>query len=111
MAARTTQTTAPQTAAQQAEAGNGAAASWSPSRYGAGDQAGALNEITPSKVLEAVRLVGQGRVFDLAHVLHESIPAFPGRTFRQYLTTNSQISGGVLIPGLKALEQRFGPAA
>ena len=84
----TTQTTAPQTATQQAEAGNGAAASWFPSRYGAGDQAGALNEITPSKICEAVRLVGQGRVYDLAHVLHESIPAFPGRTFRQYLTTN-----------------------
>ena len=84
----TTQTTAPQTATQQAEAGNGAAASWFPSRYGAGDQAGALNEITPSKICEAVGLVGQGRVYDLAHVLHESIPAFLGRTFRQYLTTN-----------------------
>jgi kynurenine formamidase len=83
-----TQTTARPAATSQAEAGNGAAASWFPSRYGAGDQAGALNEITPSKVLEAVRLVGQGRVHDLAHVLHENIPAFPGRTFRQYLTTN-----------------------
>ena len=67
MATRTA-TTAPQTATQQAEAGNGAAASWFPSRYGAGDQAGALNEITPSKVCEAVRLVGQGRVYDLAQV-------------------------------------------
>ena len=61
---------------------------WWPSKYGADDQAGALNEITPAKVLEAVRLVHQGRVFDLAHVLHQDIPAFPGRTFRQYLTTN-----------------------
>src|SRR5262252_11180361 len=61
---------------------------WWPSRYGAEDQAGALNEITPGKVLEAVRLVRQGRVYDLAHVLHQDIPAFPGRTFRQYLTTN-----------------------
>ena len=30
----------------------------------------------------------RGVVFDLAHVLHADIPAFPGRTFRQYLTTN-----------------------
>jgi len=68
---------------------NGEARSgWWPSRYGAEDQAGALNEITPGKVLEAVRLVRQGRVYDLAHVLHQDIPAFPGRTFRQYLTTN-----------------------
>jgi len=61
---------------------------WWPSRYGADDEAGALNEITPDKVVEAVRLVRRGRVYDLAHVLHEAIPAFPGRTFRQYLTTN-----------------------
>jgi choline dehydrogenase-like flavoprotein len=65
-----------------------AMAGWWPSRYGAGDEAGALNEITPGKVLDAIRLVRQGRVYDLAHVLHQDIPAFPGRTFRQYLTTN-----------------------
>jgi hypothetical protein len=63
-------------------------ASWWPSRYGADDQAGALNEITPGKVLEAIGLVRRGVVYDLAHVLHQDIPAFPGRTFRQYLTTN-----------------------
>lgn len=67
---------------------SGETAGWWPSRYGPDDEAGALNEITPAKVLEAVRLVRQGRVYDLAHVLHEDIPAFPGRTFRQYLTTN-----------------------
>jgi kynurenine formamidase len=61
---------------------------WWPSKYGAGDEAGALNEITPAKVLSAVGLVRRGVVFDLAHVLHAGIPAFPGRTFRQYLTTN-----------------------
>src|SRR6201987_4735266 len=61
---------------------------WWPSRYGADDEAGALNEITPGKVLEAIGLVRRGLVYDLAHVLHQDIPAFPGRTFRQYLTTN-----------------------
>ena len=54
---------------------------WWPSKYGPDDQAGALNEITPGKVLEAVRLVRRGRAYDLAHVLHQDIPAFPGRTF------------------------------
>ena len=42
-------------------------------------QAGALNEITPGKVLEAIGLVRQGLVHDLAHALHHDIPAFPGR--------------------------------
>jgi kynurenine formamidase len=64
------------------------AESWWPSRYGPDDEAGALNEITPAKVLEAVALVRRGAVRDLSHVLHADIPAFPGRTFRQYLTTN-----------------------
>ena len=63
-------------------------AGWWPSRYGAEDEAGALNEITPDKVLGATGLVRQGLVYDLAHVLHQDIPAFPGRAFRQYLTTN-----------------------
>jgi kynurenine formamidase len=62
---------------------------WWPSRYGADDQAGALNEIGPQQVLDAVRLVRQGRVYDLAHELHADVPAFPGRTFRQYLTTTT----------------------
>ncbi len=62
---------------------------WWPSRYGADDQAGALNEITPRAVVQASRLVRTGRVYDLAHVLDEHVPAFPGRTFRQYLTTSA----------------------
>ena len=49
---------------------------------------GALNEISAATVLRALSLVRDGRVRDLAHVLHADVPAFPGRTFRQYLTTN-----------------------
>ena len=64
-------------------------AGWFPSRWGPDDEAGGLNEITPAKVLEAVALVRRGTVHDLAHVLHAGVPAFPGRTFRQYLTTNA----------------------
>src|SRR5262249_23622448 len=48
-------------------------AGWWPSRYGQDDEAGALNEITPGKVLEAVGLVREGRIYDLAHVLHAGI--------------------------------------
>ena len=63
--------------------------SWWPSRYGADDQAGALNEITAGGVASAAGLVREGRVYDLSHVLDERVPAFPGRTFRQYLTTTA----------------------
>jgi kynurenine formamidase len=73
---------------------------WWPSRYGADDQAGALNEITPAGVASAAGLVRHGRVYDLSHVLDERVPAFPGRSFRQYLTTsahqlNRRMPGGM----------------
>ena len=62
---------------------------WWPSPYGPDDQAGALNEITPAGRVRAARLVREGRVYDLAHVLDEKVPAFAGREFRQYLTTSA----------------------
>ncbi|MGY1739113.1 MULTISPECIES: cyclase family protein [unclassified Blastococcus] len=63
-------------------------AGWFPSRWGPDDAAGALNEVTADVVRAAVSLVRTGRVYDLAHVLHADVPAFEGRTFRSYLTTN-----------------------
>ena len=58
------------TQAQPTLTGNGTGYWW-PSKYGPEDEAGALNEITPGRILEAVRLVRRGRVYDLAHVLHQ----------------------------------------
>ena len=62
---------------------------WFPSRYGPEDQIGMLNEIKLEHVVKAARLVKEGRVYDLSHVLDESVPAFPGRSFRQHLTTSA----------------------
>jgi len=59
------------------------------SPYGADDQIGMLNEITPDSVRMAAQLVRQGRVYDLGHVLDEHVPAFPGRSFRQHLVTSA----------------------
>ena len=64
---------------------------WWPSPYGPNDQMGMLNEITPAKVAAAARLARQGRVYDLAHIMDEKIPAFPGRTFRQILVTGAHL--------------------
>jgi kynurenine formamidase len=60
-----------------------------PSRYGPSDQAGAFNEATADGVVRAGQLVRTGRVFDLSHVIDKDIPAFPGRTFKQVLTTTA----------------------
>jgi kynurenine formamidase len=64
---------------------------WWPSAYGQDDQIGMLNEITPLKVAEAARLVQRGQVYDLSHILDEKVPAFPGRSFRQQLTTSAHL--------------------
>jgi len=66
---------------------------WWPSRYGADDEAGALNEIDAGAVVAAARLVRQGRVYDLAHVLHMDVPAFEGRTFCQELDPPQAVPG------------------
>ncbi len=56
-----------------------------PSPYGPDDESGALNEIDEAKSLAAIGLVRRGHVYDLAHVLDAQSPAFPGRTFRQWM--------------------------
>lgn len=64
---------------------------WWPSRYGPNDQIGMLNEISPFKIVAAARLVRAGRIYDLSHILDEKVPAFPGRSFRQSLTTSAHL--------------------
>ena len=41
---------------------------WYPSRWGAEDQRGAANRITPRKVLEAKELIRTGQIFSLGRV-------------------------------------------
>ncbi|HRD67611.1 MAG TPA: cyclase family protein [Candidatus Competibacter sp.] len=56
---------------------------WWPSRYGADDQLGTLNEITPEVVRTATALVKTGTVVDLGRILDEDTPKFPGRYWHQ----------------------------
>jgi kynurenine formamidase len=56
---------------------------WWPSRYGAQDQIGTLNEITPAVVAAAAKLAKTGKVVDLGRVLDEDTPKFPGRYWHQ----------------------------
>ncbi len=58
-------------------------APWWPSRYGADDQIGTLNEITPEVVRAAAMLVKTGTVVDLGRILDDNTPKFPGRYWHQ----------------------------
>jgi choline dehydrogenase-like flavoprotein len=65
---------------------------WWPSRYGAEDEIGSLNEITPAQIVAAARLVRQGRVFDLGRTLDSNVPHFPGRFWQQTLVSNAHLN-------------------
>jgi kynurenine formamidase len=73
-----------------------ASAFW-PSPWGAADELGMLNHITPAKRAATLRLVQTGRLYDLGRVLDEHVPVFPGRAFHQTLVTTAHHAnmGGV----------------
>ena len=45
-----------------------------PSKWGAGDERGSANHMGPESVLRAPRLIQQGQVIELGHVLHAGMP-------------------------------------
>src|SRR5687767_5804306 len=63
-------------------------AGWFPSRYGAGDQLGALNEITPEKTLAALSLIENNKnkppkTYNLGEISERGINAFGDRVYEQ----------------------------
>jgi kynurenine formamidase len=54
---------------------------WYPSRWGAADQRGAANRITPAKVLEARDAIKKGTLYQLGHVYEPGMPMFGTRHF------------------------------
>jgi kynurenine formamidase len=72
---------------------------WWPSPFGEDDELGMLNHIDDAKRRAAMRLVQQGRLYDLSHVLDESIPTFPGRYFRQTLVTTAHHANAAMPLG------------
>ena len=55
---------------------------WWPSKWGADDERGAANLMSPVKVLEATQLIKKGEVYQLGRVYERDMPTFPHRTFR-----------------------------
>ena len=54
---------------------------WYPSRWGADDQRGAANRLTPKKVLEAKDLIREGKVYQVGHLYETGIPVFGARHY------------------------------
>ena len=82
--------------AAQAQQQPAAGANWFPSRYGADDQIGAMNLLTPQKVLEAVRLVQRGQVYALGVAVGRETPAFPPRSAAVTVMMPDQFEGATV---------------
>jgi kynurenine formamidase len=65
---------------------------WWPSRYGADDQIGTLNELTPERVLAATQLVKRGERVSLGRIIDENIPVFPSRWWRQTIDMTPHVA-------------------
>lgn len=68
---------------------------WHPSRYGADDTLGAVNLLTPEKVLQAAKLVKSGKTYALGVVTGPTTPAYGPRKFNM---TILQLSDGTGAP-------------
>ena len=67
--------------AQTREAGDW----WPHPIWGADDQAGSSNWVTPEKVLEAVSLVKTGKIYELGQIYDHEMPLFGQRTYALYI--------------------------
>jgi kynurenine formamidase len=105
-------------------------ADWTPSIYGAGDQRGAFNEVTPDKTADTMKLLARGRgrgvrTFQLGELMTNGFPAYvtsPPRIYDQRLTLfgytppDDFVSRGGIFQGptplgrnrIHAHEERFG---
>ena len=93
-----------------AEAPAAYAQSWSPpppeercpSRWGAGDELGAVNHMGPETVLRAAGLIREGRVIELGQVLSSDMPLGGTRHFDLYMKPtrmSPESNAGVEISG------------
>jgi hypothetical protein len=69
------------TSAQAQSTDAATATPWWPSKYGKDDQIGATNLITPAKILDALKLVKTGKVYEMTHLYESSMPKFGERVF------------------------------
>ena len=67
--------------AQAQTAPAGSARPWWPSKWGAGDEAGATNHITPAKVLDVARNIRDGKIYRLGRTYEAAMPLFGARVF------------------------------
>jgi kynurenine formamidase len=74
---------------------------WYPSKHGADDTLGAINFLSPAKVLEAAKLITKGKTYALGVELGRDTPAYGTRSF-QLFAVGSGDGGGASLGANKA---------
>lgn len=69
---------------------------WFPSRFGADDTLGAINLLSPAKVVEAAQLVKTGKTYPLGIVTGRDTPAYPPRSYSMTVLQLSDGTGATL---------------
>jgi kynurenine formamidase len=72
------------------------AADWYPSAYGAHDEIGAANLLTPEGVKKAIGLVTTGKTYSLGVAVSKDLPAFRHRSFHLYNIQPGEQAGQTL---------------
>ena len=67
-----------------------------PSKFGAKDQAGNVNNITPAKTLAASKLITKGKAYRLGIETNSKTPAYAPRTFNLMVVQPGQVQGATL---------------
>ena len=79
--------------------GNGIAADWDcKSKFGADDQIGNPNYLTPQKTLAASKLITRGKAYHLGIEVNSETPAYPPRYLRVTVVQPGQQAGQVIGP-------------
>jgi kynurenine formamidase len=76
-----------------------AQSTWYPSKFGAADEIGAANYLTPAVALNAAKLVKTGKTYSLGITVNTTTPAYPPRTCSIY----------IVQPGQQGASEGLGP--
>src|SRR5215470_8029876 len=75
-----------------------AAQDWTKSKWGASDEIGAANYMTPELVVKAAQLIKTGKTYALGIETNSKTPAFPPRTFNVLILQPGQVGTSGLGP-------------